>query len=113
MQFIHYGQLRKTDGFRFYDYGAKENVKRYNSEKPPLYPTHNIVAPLILYYSKNDLVAVIDDVEIFAKQLPNVVRKYINRHDKFNHIDFTMAENLRHWLNDDIVREIQRADSDE
>jgi len=45
-----------TDDFRNYDYGIVENHKRYKQQTPPSYDLKKITAPMILFYSANDMV---------------------------------------------------------
>lgn len=40
--------------FRKYDYGFLKNLIKYGTLTPPDYKLENIVAPMALYYSKND-----------------------------------------------------------
>ena len=34
---VHYGQIIKAKQFQRYDFGTDENMKKYNSQTPPLY----------------------------------------------------------------------------
>lgn len=111
-QVVHYGQLASVPDFRQYDFGLIENRRLYGSRTPPLYPIRNIRAPVAFYYSKNDLLAHTENVERIARQLPNLVHKYLISHDKFNHFDFLWGINLKHWVNDHVIRQIQLADRD-
>jgi len=54
---IHVLQLTNTDKFQQYNYGHKENLKRYNRSTPPEYPLKTINAPLVLVFSEIDMVA--------------------------------------------------------
>lgn len=110
-QVVHYGQLLDVPDFRQYDFGTIENLRRYRSPRPPTYNLRNINAPIALYYSNNDLISATQDVDTLARQLPNVVFKYLVRHDKFNHLDFVWSINLRYWLNDRIIEQIEKADA--
>lgn len=40
-----------------YDYGYKENMKRYGSDDPPKYDLTQISLPVHLIYGKNDYLA--------------------------------------------------------
>lgn len=109
-QIVHYGQLLSVPDFRHFDHGRIENRRRYGTIAPPIYPTHNIRARVALYYSQNDLLANTENVERLARTLPNVVHKHLIPHDRFNHFDFLWALNLKYWVNNNVVRQIQLAD---
>lgn len=48
----------------------------------------NVKAPVYLYYSQNDWVSAVKDVDTLAKQLGNLQGKFLNPDKKFNHIDY-------------------------
>lgn len=37
-----------------FDYGTRQNLITYNTERPPLYNVKNIIAPVALFYGKGD-----------------------------------------------------------
>lgn len=39
---LHYGQAQRSSRFQHFDFGAKENLKRYGQESPPEYSLQNI-----------------------------------------------------------------------
>ena len=40
--------------FNMFDYGEKENLRRYNQSHPPTYDVSTIYTPVYLFYSKDD-----------------------------------------------------------
>lgn len=54
---IHYGQEINSGYFRQYDYGARKNIKFYNTTYPPDYNISQINIPMALYYADNDWLA--------------------------------------------------------
>lgn len=40
--------------FKQYDWGPKENMRRYHSKKPPEYNIKNITAPVAIFYGETD-----------------------------------------------------------
>lgn len=54
----HYGQIMRSKGhFANYDYGTKENLKKYGQKTPLVFPIENITTPIYLVYSTDDTVA--------------------------------------------------------
>lgn len=41
-------------GFNAYDYGEKENLKRYGTEKPLAYDLKLVTAPVYIFWSRKD-----------------------------------------------------------
>lgn len=52
---FHYGQIIHAQDFIRYDYGAKKNLEKYGSEKPPLYPLTDIKEDLPMAFFSGDL----------------------------------------------------------
>lgn len=57
---IHFAQGINAGQFREFDYGKKENMKIYEQEQPPQYNLTAVTAPVSLYWSDNDWLAVKD-----------------------------------------------------
>ena len=55
----HYLQWVKKPDMRQYDYGKKENLMRYGSEKPPIYDIEKIKVPVMVMYAANDRLTVV------------------------------------------------------
>ncbi|XP_011176163.1 lipase 3 [Solenopsis invicta] len=109
-QIMHYAQLIKsgflsiTSGkFRQYDYGLAGNLKKYGSIHPPNYNLGKIKLPVVLHYATNDWLAHVNDVNKLEKELGNVYGKFRVPHDKFNHIDFMWATDVKELLYDKML----------
>ncbi|XP_062703827.1 lipase 1-like [Aedes albopictus] len=87
-QFTHYVQCHRSGRFAQYDYGREGNLKRYGHSTPPAYPLELVTVPVAMYYGSNDQFVAVEDVDLLAKKLPNVVLKYLHPNPKWNHIDF-------------------------
>ncbi|CAH0561153.1 unnamed protein product [Brassicogethes aeneus] len=85
-QLFHYGQLIHSGKFRQYDYGKKENLKRYNSTEPPCYDLEKVTAPIVLYYGDSDALVTEKDIEIVSEILPNLVYRRLLK--GYQHSDF-------------------------
>jgi len=88
MQFLHFAQEVNSGKFRQYDYGRKENKKRYGSKTPPNYELKNVKAPVYLHYSKNDWLSNQKDVNKLYEGLANCQGKFLSPDNKFNHVDY-------------------------
>lgn len=87
-QLIHFGQEVNSHRFRQFDYGYIGNFRRYGRLTPPDYNLNNVRVPVGVYYSQNDWLAEVEDVQRLLANLPNVTEKYLVPHKNFNHIDF-------------------------
>ncbi|CAG9826766.1 unnamed protein product [Diabrotica balteata] len=105
---IHYGQEIVSGKFRRYDYKLLGNLEKYNSSVPPDYNLSAITAPIALYYSKNDYMVAVKDVERLAKQLPNVVKLQLVKDRRFNHLDYLWAKDVHTILNDDLIATLNK-----
>ncbi|XP_058840089.1 lipase 3-like [Topomyia yanbarensis] len=110
MQFEHYGQVIASGRFQQFDYGAAENWLRYNATKPPSYKLEKIRAPLALYYSDNDWLVALKDIQQLKNRLKNVIFDYHVEGPQFNHIDF-MFDKEASKIYDEIIRIVKESDS--
>jgi hypothetical protein len=114
-----------------YDYGAKQNLKLYNSTHPPEYKLNRIQSPIALYYGINDrlmniqvtiklafgtifinylyiyvnikIIYILQTADMLAKRLPNLIKNYAIPDPSYSHIDFVFGLNSRELFFDDIV----------
>jgi len=86
-QLFHYGQLVNSGRFRNFDYGFLGNMRHYKQRSPPEYNLKNVKVPVALYYSPNDWLSVVQDVQILKSELPNVIKDYAITGKLFNHMD--------------------------
>ncbi|CAH0553693.1 unnamed protein product [Brassicogethes aeneus] len=76
-----------TSGFRYYDYGGKGNLKKYNSRRPPEFNLTNSRALSALFYSDGDWITSPEAVRVLGKNLPNVINYKVPLKE-FTHFDF-------------------------
>jgi pimeloyl-ACP methyl ester carboxylesterase len=100
----HFAQSIINKDFRLFDYGSKENLKKYKSSKPPLYPLKNISSKIFLYAGEFDQVFQRKDSDLLAAQLPNVKYQVISG---YNHIDFLYARDVRDRLYKNVLQEFK------
>lgn len=84
----HFMQSYFSQEFTRFDYGRKENLKRYGQVKPPIYDLSQVTAPVILYSGEGDFIATPKLIAWTAERLGNL-RENIKIDDpKFTHGDF-------------------------
>lgn len=108
MQTLHYLQLQNSGRFCQYDYGTKENLKRYGSKIPPDYPIGNITTPIALVYSLNDNLVNIKDVQHLAKILPNVVYDRMLPYKSWNHATMFLNDNSIELVHIDLIKNMKK-----
>ncbi|KAG8230455.1 hypothetical protein J437_LFUL009944 [Ladona fulva] len=100
---IHYGQEINSAKFQQYDYGKDENLNIYGQETPPDYDLSLVTAPVYLHYAENDYLSAVEDVNDLASKLPNLQEKIDIPDDKFNHLDFLWAIDVKTLVYDKIM----------
>lgn len=111
-QLIHYGQEVRSGHFRRYDHGWIQNYIEYKQVTPPAYNLQNVKAKVAIYYSVADTLAVVNDVQRLARELPNLVSNTLVAHETFNHIDFVWAINAPHLIYTPIISAMKRLDEE-
>ncbi|CAG9787966.1 unnamed protein product [Diatraea saccharalis] len=104
LQLVHYGQLVKSGRFCRFDFGAQRNMEIYGAEYPPDYDLSNVAVPVVLYFSENDWLADIADVQILEHHLQNIYES--NYIQDFNHLDFLYASKANEIIYSKIVTQI-------
>ncbi|XP_037951838.1 lipase 3-like [Teleopsis dalmanni] len=102
-QGIHYMQSYLTNDFRYYDWGEKKNLQRYNQKTPPKYDLTNIVANMYLYYGLADGSANAEDVSRLPEYLPNIKFFHEIPDPTWGHLDFIFANQVKEVINDKVI----------
>ncbi|XP_053959964.1 lipase 3 [Anastrepha ludens] len=110
-QLEHFGQLMKSGHFRKFDRGYLRNQLEYNRITPPDYDLSKVKVPVALYYSMNDMLVSTTGVDRLARELPNVIDKYLVPMEKFNHLDFLWAIDVKSLVYNRLVRNIRRVEN--
>lgn len=100
---VHLGQEVKSGQFRQFDHGWFKNLLKYRRTSPPEYNLNNVKAPVAIYYSQNDWLSTVADVERLFPRLPNLIKSYLVPHEKFNHIDFLWGTDAHQLLYQEIM----------
>ncbi|KAG7157241.1 Gastric triacylglycerol lipase-like 4, partial [Homarus americanus] len=85
---IHFAQEINSGKFLHYDFGRKENQKRYHQPTPPVYTLSHVKVPVVLIWGQNDYLADPQDVARLASELPQLKASFKVELPLFNHIDF-------------------------
>ncbi|NXS86427.1 LIPM Lipase, partial [Erpornis zantholeuca] len=84
--FIHWSQIFHADKFQAYDYGCKENMKKYNQTAPPEYKIEEIKIPTAVWSGGEDKFA---DPKDMARLLPRITNLIYHEHfPSWGHLDF-------------------------
>ncbi|XP_065699371.1 lysosomal acid lipase/cholesteryl ester hydrolase-like [Patagioenas fasciata] len=84
--FIHWHQMAKADQFQAYDYGSKENMRKYNQSTPPAYKIEKTSTPVALWSGGQDKLG---DTKDMAKLLPRITNLIYHEHfPAWGHLDF-------------------------
>ncbi|XP_043069808.1 lipase 3 isoform X3 [Drosophila bipectinata] len=110
-QIIHYLQLYTSGDFRQYDHGREQNEILYQQAIPPSYNVRNIKTCVEMYYSENDYMSAVEDVEYLASLLP-CVELYRIPYSDWNHYDFLWSINVKEVINNRILDKILVYDRD-
>ncbi|NWH80905.1 LICH hydrolase, partial [Piaya cayana] len=83
---IHWHQVIYANQFQAYDYGSKENMKKYNQTTPPAYNIEKISIPTAVWSGGEDKFA---DPKDMAKLLPRITNLIYHEHfPSWGHLDF-------------------------
>ncbi|NXT81931.1 LICH hydrolase, partial [Zapornia atra] len=83
---IHWLQLRRTQYLQAYDYGSKENMKKYNQSTPPVYEIEKVRIPIAVWSGGDDKFA---DPKDMAELLPRISNLIYHEHfPAWGHLDF-------------------------
>ncbi|KFU91421.1 Lysosomal acid lipase/cholesteryl ester hydrolase, partial [Chaetura pelagica] len=83
---LHWHQISYAGQFQAYDYGSKENIRKYNQSTPPVYQIEKINIPTAVWSGGRDKFA---DPKDMAKLLPQITNLIYHDHfPAWGHLDF-------------------------
>ncbi|KAL1501107.1 hypothetical protein ABEB36_006494 [Hypothenemus hampei] len=94
-QIHHYTQIMESREFKRFNYGRRENLRKYGTPKPPMYNLSNIKVPMLLFYGSGDFLASPMSVKRLATELKNDHEVIRVDFDGFDHVDFLWARNVK------------------
>ncbi|CAL8136496.1 unnamed protein product [Orchesella dallaii] len=91
--YLHLVQNGRSCSFRYYDRGARKNIRRYGSREPPSYNLNRVRAPVYIFYAEQDDNVTPTDIQRLASALPSETVRAVIRvnDDTFNHEDFSVG----------------------
>ena len=102
---MHWIQLYDTQELAEFDYGKKENIKIYGTEKPPKYNVQNWKSwkiPSFITFSDADPYSVDEDTNYFLNHVENKDNFVFKRLKNYNHLDYIWSEDAKNDLYYDI-----------
>lgn len=93
LNILHFGQLIESGEFRSFNFGPRENLRRYGSTVNPYYPIKNIISPDIAFIvGRTDTLATMSNVAITRSML-NVplIDDYVVPDIAWGHADYMYA----------------------
>lgn len=107
---VHYAQeIHESGNFQQFDYGEKENQRRYGQVKPPSYELDNIRTPVALFYASNDwLAGPLDVANLFNRLTRTTIGMFKVPNDNFNHVDFLWGNDAPEVVYKQLVMLMQR-----
>ncbi|XP_055901809.1 lipase 3-like [Eupeodes corollae] len=101
-QIIHYAQEYVSGYFREFDLGR-------GLFKPKKYPIEKIDVPIFLYYSENDYMASVVDVEKLMRKLKSktLMRAYKVPDPNWNHLNFLWGLNIKEQVYNAVLEDIE------
>ncbi|CAD6196062.1 unnamed protein product [Caenorhabditis auriculariae] len=89
MNVVHWLQMVRKGGVPMYDWGTKENKKKYGQANPPSYDFTTVQNPIYLYWGDEDWLADPTDIQnyLFTHLNPSTIVQN-NKLTDYNHLDF-------------------------
>ncbi|XP_053658286.1 lipase 3-like [Anopheles marshallii] len=109
-QLVHYAQEVLSKRFEMYDHGKLKNMLIYGSPTPPEYDLSLVTAPVMMYYGMNDFLATPEDVHRLEAKLPNLKKSVLVDDHLFTHLDFLIANDVRHLLYEPVMEGMASAE---
>ena len=95
--------FRNGNNFYKYDHGIRGNMQIYGSYRPEEYDLSNVVAPTALIGGDGDGFSDPRDVDLLAKNLPNVLYNYQVELKGFGHLDFILRTDAKSFVYDKVI----------
>ncbi|XP_065684847.1 lysosomal acid lipase/cholesteryl ester hydrolase isoform X1 [Hydra vulgaris] len=108
---IHFEQLYMSKKFQMYDWGKKENLKKYNQSTPPIYNISNFHIPTVMYSGGNDWLADSNDVSKLLDLLPEEIIISHKVIDSWMHLDFIWGMDAPEEVYNDLIADALRQEA--
>ncbi|XP_014232840.2 lipase 3-like [Trichogramma pretiosum] len=104
----HFVQNIVEGDFRPLDFGPEKNTIKYGTPYVLPYNLKNISTPFALFYGLGDMLLAPHNIIYLSKVLPNVEVVEAVPHEKFNHLDFVLARDVKTLLYDRVMEVMAR-----
>lgn len=93
LNILHFAQMIESGQFRAFDFGPRENTKRFGSPVNPFYPIRNIISPDIAFVSgRTDTLSTMSNVAITRSMLSvPLIDDYVVPDLAWGHADYMYA----------------------
>ncbi|XP_049833848.1 lipase member M-like [Schistocerca gregaria] len=88
MASAHYIQMMKSRKLEGFDWGPKENFRRYGSEKPPEYQLQNITLPIASFVGRNDRYVSLEDAQLLSRKSSRNLGVFVMPPGGWDHFDY-------------------------
>ncbi|XP_029701234.1 gastric triacylglycerol lipase [Takifugu rubripes] len=103
---VHWAQAAHQGKLLAFDFGAVENLKRYNQTTPPQYRVQDMKVPTAVFSGGQDTLADPKDVALLLTQVPQLV---FHQHiDHWEHLDFIWGLDAPDILFPNILQLLQK-----
>mmetsp|Transcript_55942 Transcript_55942/g.63853 ORF Transcript_55942/g.63853 Transcript_55942/m.63853 type:complete len:444 (+) Transcript_55942:138-1469(+) len=93
-----WSQQARTGKFQKYDFGSKENEKRYGSKDPPAYDLSQVKIPTAMFVGTKDRLADAEDCEALRDKLEAAGKSLISYKEyDMGHLGFLLDKNITFW----------------
>ncbi|XP_054839493.1 lysosomal acid lipase/cholesteryl ester hydrolase-like isoform X2 [Eublepharis macularius] len=97
---IHWGQVAKTEEFKYFDYGHK-NKAVYNLTTPPVYKLEDMTVPTAVWSAGKDIITDKRDID---RLLPRITHLIFHKHlPDWQHTDFLTGLDAPKYLYPDLL----------
>lgn len=107
---LHFGQMIESGQFRSFDFGPKENLRRYGSRENPFYPIKNILSPDIAFIvGRTDTLSTMSNVAITRSMLSvPLIDDYVVPDIAWGHADYMYANGAGRLANIHMIGIVDR-----
>lgn len=110
LNILHFAQLVSSAQFRAFDFGPKENLRRYGSQINPFYPIRNINSTDIAFISgRTDVLSTVKNVDITRRMLRvPLIDDYVVPEIFWGHADHMYAIGAGRLVNAHLIGVVDR-----
>lgn len=110
LNLLHFGQMIQSGQFRTFDFGPRENIRRYGSVSNPFYPIKDIFSPDIAFVvGRTDTLSTMSNVAITRSMLSvPLMDDYVVPDPAWGHADYMYANGAGRQANIHMIGLVDR-----